>query len=178
MSMLTKEQIQKEIEAMDSWIPVSEIEKRMGMPPTTLQKVLKGTRELPKKWHKKLEAYFVVSSKPVTENNDVFKSPLTIDESLTAEAKSEIEEVKIADSRKFAAISVPKNEHITVAYGSIINTESKPPVTVQITPQEIYKPTPETEGKSELKEILNKPERLKGESSLDYKIRISELNGQ
>lgn len=55
----TKEQIKKEIEEMDSYLPISEIEKRLGMPPTTLQKVLKGTRVLPKKWANILESYFV-----------------------------------------------------------------------------------------------------------------------
>ena len=57
--MLSKEQIQQEIKEMDGYLPISEIEKRLGMPPTTLQKVLKGTRKLPKKYEKVLEAYFV-----------------------------------------------------------------------------------------------------------------------
>lgn len=56
---MTKEQIQKEIEGMDAYIPVKKIEEKLGMPPTTLQKVLKGERSLPKKWIKVLEAYFV-----------------------------------------------------------------------------------------------------------------------
>ena len=64
--MLTKEQIEKEIAEMNEWIPVSKIEERLGMPPTTLQKVLKGTRQLPKKWHKVLEAYFIPK---IIENN-------------------------------------------------------------------------------------------------------------
>lgn len=55
----TKEQIQQEIEEMDGYIPVSKIEETLGMPPTTLQKVLSGKRKLPKKWIKVLEAYFV-----------------------------------------------------------------------------------------------------------------------
>ncbi len=65
MSKWSKEQIQKEIEEMDSYLPVSKIEEKLGMPPTTLQKVLSGTRELPKKWEKVLEVYFV----RVPENN-------------------------------------------------------------------------------------------------------------
>jgi hypothetical protein len=55
---MTREQIQKEIEEMDAYIPVYKIEENLGMPPTTLQKVLKGERELPKKWFKVLDAYF------------------------------------------------------------------------------------------------------------------------
>lgn len=59
-----KEQIQKEIEEMDAYLPVSKIEEKLGMPPTTLQKVLSGKRELPKKWLKSLESYFVRNPEP------------------------------------------------------------------------------------------------------------------
>ncbi len=67
---MTKEQIEKEIAEMNEWMPISKIEERLGMPPTTLQKVLKGERKLPKKWVNKLEAYFVVNSVPVPEKNN------------------------------------------------------------------------------------------------------------
>lgn len=63
---MTKEEIQKQIEMMDSYIPVYKIEEKLGMPATTLQKVLSGKRELPKKWLKVLEVYFVKS--PIKEN--------------------------------------------------------------------------------------------------------------
>lgn len=43
---------------MPEYVPVRIIERTLGMPKTTLQKVLKGGRELPKKWAKPLEAYF------------------------------------------------------------------------------------------------------------------------
>lgn len=56
---MNKEEIQKQIAIMDAYIPVYKIEEKLGMPKTTLQKVLKGERELPKKWLKVLEAYFV-----------------------------------------------------------------------------------------------------------------------
>jgi len=59
MSKFTKDDIKKEIEGMNSYIPVSKIEKALGMPPTTLQKVLSGKRSLPKKWERVLEGYFV-----------------------------------------------------------------------------------------------------------------------
>lgn len=62
---MTKEQIQKEIQEMDNYIPISKIEENLKMPPTTLQKVLKGKRELPKKWYKVLETYFVDESKKI-----------------------------------------------------------------------------------------------------------------
>lgn len=71
--MIYKEEIQKEINDMDAWIPVCEIEKRLNMPPTTLQKVLKGTRELPKKWDKVLEAYFMENKKREVKINDANK---------------------------------------------------------------------------------------------------------
>ena len=71
--MISKEEIQKEIEEMDLWVPVYEIEKRLGMPPTTLQKVLKGTRALPKKWNKKLEAYFLSQEKKLKLDNSIIE---------------------------------------------------------------------------------------------------------
>ena len=69
--MLTKEQIIKELEEMDGYLPISKIEERLGMPPTTLQKVIKGTRKLPKKYEKVLEAYFV--RKPEIKVEDLTK---------------------------------------------------------------------------------------------------------
>lgn len=76
---MTKEQIQKEIEEMDAYVPVKTIEERLGMPPTTLQKVLKGERKLPKKWHKILEAYFVrkpeTTKKATTDSNAPIPAP-------------------------------------------------------------------------------------------------------
>ncbi len=57
--MLSKEQIIKELEEMDGYLPINKIEERLGMPPTTLQKVLSGKRNLPKKWNAILEKYFV-----------------------------------------------------------------------------------------------------------------------
>ena len=56
---MTKEEIQEQIRIMDAYIPVYKIEENLGMPATTLQKVLSGKRELPKKWLKVLETYFV-----------------------------------------------------------------------------------------------------------------------
>jgi hypothetical protein len=55
---MTKEVIQSLIDAMAEYVPVSQIEEKLKMPKTTLQKVLKGDRKLPKKWIKPLESYF------------------------------------------------------------------------------------------------------------------------
>ena len=55
---MNKESIEKAISEMPEYVPVRIIERNLGMPKTTLQKVLKGGRELPKKWIKPLEAYF------------------------------------------------------------------------------------------------------------------------
>ena len=74
--MLSKEEIRKEIENMDAWIPIYEIEKRLGMPPTTLQKVLSGNRELPKKWKNVLEAYFLANKKVTSKSIEIKESPL------------------------------------------------------------------------------------------------------
>lgn len=74
-----KETIQKEIEEMDAYLPVSKIEEKLGMPPTTLQKVLSGKRELPKKWLRVLESYFVRKPEsepaPPTEEKEIKKQP-------------------------------------------------------------------------------------------------------
>jgi hypothetical protein len=37
------------LEETDGYLPISKIEEKLGMPPTTLQKVLKGKRKLPAK---------------------------------------------------------------------------------------------------------------------------------
>lgn len=55
---MNKEDIEKAISEMTEYVPVKKIEQKLGMPKTTLQKVLKGERELPKKWIKPLEAFF------------------------------------------------------------------------------------------------------------------------
>lgn len=67
---MTKEEIQKQIAIMDAYVPVYKIEEKLGMPPTTLQKVLSGKRELPKKWLKILEAYFVKKPGKVIPTKD------------------------------------------------------------------------------------------------------------
>lgn len=87
--MLSREEIQKEIEEMATWFPVYEIEKRLNMPPTTLQKVLKGTRELPKKWHNILEAYFISGNKKEIKNTTEEKTETN--RTATPQFKNEIE---------------------------------------------------------------------------------------
>lgn len=82
---MTKEQIQKEIEGMDSYLPVSKIEEILKMPPTTLQKVLSGKRELPKKWYKVLQAYFVTKpekKEPAQKNTESTKNMSKIERML------------------------------------------------------------------------------------------------
>lgn len=61
---MTKEQIHKGMKEMDVYVPVSQIEKELNMPVTTLQKVLKGERGLPKKWRKPLENYLLTQKRP------------------------------------------------------------------------------------------------------------------
>ena len=67
---MSKDEIQTKIDKMDRYLSVSKIEKELGMPSTTLQKVLKGKRELPKKWVKVVEDYF-------SNRNKSVKNPLT-----------------------------------------------------------------------------------------------------
>jgi len=81
---MTKEEIQQQIIEMDSYLPIWKIEERLGMPKTTLQKVLSGERTLPKKWVKKLKDYFV----PPVKNNTV----------VTPESKKE-EELPVKDEQ-------------------------------------------------------------------------------
>lgn len=81
---MRKDEIQTKIDKMDKYLPISEIEKELGMPHTTLQKVLKGKRELPKKWVKVVENYFLSRNKvpliPLTDKQvDDYKKSLVID---------------------------------------------------------------------------------------------------
>ena len=55
---MTKEVLKKNIEDMEIYLPISTMEKNLGMPKTTIQQVLNGHRNLPKKWIKFLEVYF------------------------------------------------------------------------------------------------------------------------
>lgn len=61
---MTKEDIQKLIDAKPSYISISDIEKKVGMPATTLQKTLKGERELPIKWIKPLQDFLGLKKAP------------------------------------------------------------------------------------------------------------------
>lgn len=73
--LMTKEYIQKLIDDLPFYKPVKEIENEIKMPPTTLQKYLKGDRALPKKWVKPLEAYFGLSIKTEVESLEEIKKP-------------------------------------------------------------------------------------------------------
>lgn len=64
---MKKEDIESYIAAMPKYVPVRLIERKLNMPKTTLQKVLKGQRELPKKWVKPLEAFFKVKEENIQE---------------------------------------------------------------------------------------------------------------
>jgi len=98
--MLPKEQIIKELEEMDGYLPISKIEERLGMPPTTLQKVLKGTRKLPKKWEAILEKYFVRTETKIVNLNlknqspTVYKKPLNNQSINTATKVYTLEELE------------------------------------------------------------------------------------
>jgi len=55
---MTKEDLKKNIDEMEIYIPIRLIERNLAMPKTTIQQVLNGHRNLPKKWVKVLERYF------------------------------------------------------------------------------------------------------------------------
>lgn len=67
---MTKERIQSLIDGLPKYKSVKEIEMEIKIPPTTLQKVLKGERLLPKKWIKPLEDYFNINPPEVIEKSD------------------------------------------------------------------------------------------------------------
>lgn len=104
---MTKEQIQAEIQEMDSYIPVSKIEESLGMPPTTLQKVLKGKRELPKKWVKVLEGYFVKKVEAIPESIN--------------EEKEELPEEAVPDENK----KLSMRERIELESKQFLNNKNK-----------------------------------------------------
>lgn len=65
---MTKEDIQTAINGMNFYMSISAIEKKLKMPTTTLQKALKGERELPAKWIKPLQGFFGIKPDvPVVE---------------------------------------------------------------------------------------------------------------
>jgi len=72
---MTKETIQSLIDGLQKYKSVKEIEIEVKIPPTTLQKVLKGERRLPKKWEKPLETYFGGSIKTEVQPSVEVKKP-------------------------------------------------------------------------------------------------------
>jgi plasmid maintenance system antidote protein VapI len=69
---MTKEILKKNIDEMEIYLPVSAIEKNLGMPKTTIQQVLNGHRNLPKKWVKVLERYFNGNSDKIIKSDRRF----------------------------------------------------------------------------------------------------------
>jgi hypothetical protein len=121
---MTKEVLKKNIEDMEIYLPISKIEKNLGMPKTTIQQVLNGNRNLPKKWVKILEKYF--------------KEKLYL-------SKVAEHEIKVGDK-----VNLPQEALVT-------KVEKK-----------------DGANKISFDEISDKPTRIKGESGIDYSIRLSE----
>ena len=69
---MPKEILKKNIDEMEIYLPVSVIEKNLGMPKTTIQQVLNGHRNLPKKWVKVLERYFNGNSDKIIKSDRKF----------------------------------------------------------------------------------------------------------
>lgn len=53
--------------------PIYKIEQELGMPKTTLQKAIKGKRELPKKWAIAVKSKYSPKIQDLTEPNKVIK---------------------------------------------------------------------------------------------------------
>ncbi len=56
---MDKKEIKQGIENLEVYTPVKQIEQAIGMPNTTIQQVLTGSRSLPAKWVKPLRKYFL-----------------------------------------------------------------------------------------------------------------------
>ena len=83
---MTKEEIQAAIDGMTFYMSISAIEKQLKMPATTLQKTLKGERDLPVKWIKPLQNFFgIKTDAPVVE---VKKEPVVVAPAAPAKKKS------------------------------------------------------------------------------------------
>lgn len=118
---MTKEQIQAAIEGMNFYMPVSAIEKKLKMPPTTLQKTLKGERDLPAKWIKPLQNFFgikpdepavVVKKEPVATvvpNKKTYSDYLRMTGAQIKENWEEIKKCKFAPGQVSALYAKMKN---------------------------------------------------------------------
>lgn len=82
-------------------LSISDIEMRIGMPKTTLQKALKGGRDLPKKWQLKLN-FFIEK-----------KQYLTLNEQIAENNKPENKE-RILQTRNRVATSEHRQNPITL----------------------------------------------------------------
>ena len=72
---MTKEVLKKNIEDMEIYVPIRLIERNLEMPKTTIQQVLNGHRNLPKKWVKVLERYFNEKIYKISENDKWVNPP-------------------------------------------------------------------------------------------------------
>ena len=105
---MNKEQIQKEIDGMAEYLPISEIEKRIGLPKTTLQKVLSGERELPKKWHRVVEVYFGVTKKEDDRSNPLINAARGRDENGVNNDEVRVEKSVHSDRKPFMSDAIKK----------------------------------------------------------------------
>lgn len=161
---MTKEVLKKNIEDMEIYLPISTIEKNLGMPKTTIQQVLNGHRKLPKKWIKFLEVYFKdkvylgVNNLKFANSGEKGKLEV-VDNGLTSKIDFKPSTKDSFDGKKSVLIYDEMEQYQSVSISNLKTDISK----VSFTEKQI----------AELVEN-SKPPRLKGESSLDYKIRIAE----
>lgn len=91
----------KEIERLLSQVatPIYQIEKSLGMPKTTLQKAIKGERELPKKWALKLASAYtpqkVVKIVDATKPTNEVKPPEVPQTNYTIDIKEQIRAIQL-----------------------------------------------------------------------------------
>lgn len=87
MSTMKKEEL--ELLLKDVVTPISKIEAELKMPKTTLQKALKGTRGLSKKWSLALVKWVTYEEAPTTKRSEPV--PAAVEKEKPAEKKKDSE---------------------------------------------------------------------------------------
>jgi hypothetical protein len=143
---MTKEDLKKNIEDMEIYVPIATMERYLEMPKTTIQQVLNGHRNLPKKWVKVLERYFNEKIYKISES-DKWVNP----------QKDRSYIPKVGDK-----VNLPQE-------AMIAKVEKKDEATkVSFAEKRITKLVENSTTKDEIP-------RLKGESYIDYQCRCIEL---
>lgn len=139
-----------EVLLKDDATPIYKLEQELGMPPTTLQKALTGGRNLPKKWALKLKAKFTAP-----------------------EAVEFVAGIDPVGGEK-GTTSAKLHKKSNVAEYPARKTKTKVEIQDLTKPTNVVKPITDKPETTNI--VINtEPPRLKGENSIEYRIRMAEF---